>query len=650
MYNLVIVESPAKAKTIESYLGEDYKVVSSVGHVRDLAKSGPGGLGIDIEEDFKANYTYIRGKKKVVNEIVKLAKKADNIYIATDPDREGEAIGWHLLDILELDEEGMNRVVFSEITKNGVLNGIANVRSLDMDLVNSQEGRRKIDRIMGFKLSKLLQKKIRAKSAGRVQSVALLMIVIREKEILAFIPVEYWKMFASVDEKLLDYVHNNDKVVKEEIDVLYDKLLSSNNTLTVSDIKTRKRELKPKKVYTTSTFQQDAINRLGYNAKRTMMIAQRLYEGVEVAGELTGLITYMRTDSTRLSEDFVSDAKTYIDKEYGADYLGNYKQAKSKNAQDAHEGIRPTNLKYSPKRLKNILDEEQLKVYTLIWNRTIAALMSNAKTTSYTYILSSDVNVDFKTTNTIVDFDGFRKLYVEEIEDENEKFNYELGSVIEGVVFSKTQHFTQPKPRYTEASLIKELEENGVGRPSTYASIIDTLKTRNYVEVDQRRFKPTEDGTVVVKTLEDYFSDVINIEYTSKLEQDLDEIAIGEKTQVELLNKFYNDFDKLITNAYETMPEYVPEKTGNKCPKCGHDLVKRKGRFGEFEGCSNFPECRYIVVEQQESLADCPKCSGHVVEKKTRRGKVFYGCDNYPDCDFAVWNLDDLKKDNNDNA
>lgn len=647
MYNLVIVESPAKAKTIESYLGEDYKVVSSVGHVRDLAKTGPGGLGIDIENDFAANYTYIRGKKKIVNEIVKLAKKADHIYIATDPDREGEAIGWHLLDILELDEHDLNRVVFNEITKSGVNNGINHVRTIDMDLVMSQESRRKIDRIMGFKLSKLLQKKIRAKSAGRVQSVALLMIVNRENEILAFVPVEYYKMYAKFNDKTLEYINNKDKLPKEEITQLYERLIANNEYLKVADIKEVNKSLKPKKVYTTSTFQQDAINRLGFSSKKTMMIAQKLYEGIEIAGELSGLITYMRTDSTRLSDDFISAGKNHVLKKYGEEYVGDYKTSKSKNTQDAHEGIRPTNILYTPERVKNILDEDQFKVYTLIWNRTLAALMTNAKTKSLTYILASTSGIEFKTTNTKVIFDGFRKLYADQIEDESEAFDYKIGDVIDEVKYEITQHFTQPKPRYNEASLIKELEESGVGRPSTYSSIIDTLKKRDYVTNEERKFKPTESGILVVNTLSQYFSDVINIKYTSNLEAKLDEIAEGNDNQVALLSEFYEQFNGLVTEAYDKMPDYVAPKTGNICPKCGHDLVMRKGRMGEFEACGNFPECRYIVEQEREKLADCPKCGKPVVEKNTRRGKVFYGCSGYPDCDFAVWDLEKINEDEN---
>ncbi len=647
MYNLVIVESPAKAKTIESYLGADYKVVSSVGHVRDLATTGSGGLGIDVENDFAPSYTYIRGKKKVVNEIVKLATFADNVYIATDPDREGEAIGWHLADILELKLDAPNRVIFSEITKEGVLNGIENVRSLDMNLVDSQETRRKVDRIMGFKLSKLLQKKIKAKSAGRVQSVALLMIVNREVEIEAFIPVEYYKLFAKYNDKELDYVKNNDKVSKDEIMKLYDLVTNGKNELVVSEIKKSTKSLKPKKVYTTSTFQQDVINRLGYNARKTMQIAQKLYEGIEVDGQLTGLITYMRTDSTRLADGFVRDAKRYIKGAYGKEYVGEYKTKTTKNAQDAHEGIRPTNLFYPPSKLKGVLTDEQLKVYTLIWNRALAAIMTNAKTQTSTYIFSSEDNVDFKTTNTIVLFDGFRKLYAEEIEDENPNFDYKEGQVLSGCEFYNTKHFTKPKPRYTEASLIKELEENGVGRPSTYASIIDTLKTRNYVDVDARRFFPTKDGRDVVSFLEANFSSIINVNYTSDLENKLDLIAHNSAKQVEVLQEFYDDLEVLITKANEEVKDFVPEKTGNKCPECGGDLVMRKGRFGEFEACSNFPSCRYITPQEVDKLADCPKCGGPVVEKRTRRGKVFYGCNNFPKCDYAVWSEEELKKDTN---
>ncbi len=650
MYNLVIVESPSKAKTIEGYLGKDYKVVSSVGHIRDLATTGPGGLGIDVENNYQPEYKAIRGKKKVINEIVKLAKKADKVYIATDPDREGEAIGWHLADEIGLDLNENNRIAFLEITKNGVQRGLSEVSTLDMDLVHSQETRRMIDRIMGFKLSKLLQKKIKAKSAGRVQSVALRMIVEREVEIREFVPEEYWKLFAISGEKELAYVKNDKKVSKEEITKLYD-LVNDCANLIVSDIKTTKKKQQPKVAFTTSTLQQTAINRLNFSSKRTMMTAQKLYEGIEIEGKHQGLITYMRTDSIRLSNDFVKDTQKYITEEFGKDYVGKYGiKTKKENVQDAHEAIRPTNLTLTPNKVKPFLEPDQFRLYELIWKRTISAIMAPAQLQTDKYLFTSENGVEFKASNTKVLFDGYRKLFIDqEITDLNNEFDYILNQEVKIDEYKKTQHFTQPKPRYTEARLIKTLEENGVGRPSTYSSIIETLKTRNYVEVNERRFVPTESGELVVNRLIEYFGDLVNVEYTSLMESDLDLIAEAQKEQLEVIDNFYHKLEDLLIYAEEHMEKIEAEKTGELCPECQSDLVIRKGRYGDFVACSNFPKCRYIKQDEDKVHGTCPECdTGQVVEKKTKRNKVFYGCNNFPKCKYAEWELDKVKADQED--
>jgi len=642
MYNLVIVESPAKAKTIEGYLGSEYKVISSVGHILDLATTGPHGLGIDVENDFAPTYKFMRGKKKVFNDIQKLAKKADKIYIATDPDREGEAIGWHLAMELGLDVNDMNRIVFVEITKNAVIQGIEDVRCLDMNLVKSQETRRMIDRIMGFRLSKLLQKKIKAKSAGRVQSVALRMIVEREQEIRSFIPQEYWKLFAKTELLDLDYIGNEKKTSGDIIDQLYEQSIGDNKLL-VEDVKVRQKKVKPKTVYTTSTFQQDAVNKLGFTSRRAMSNAQRLYEGVSVNGEVEGLITYMRTDSNRLSPEFVKNCMGYIKTTYGEKYIGSYFSKKPKEGvQDAHEGIRPTNLNKTPEFMKQYLTEDEFKVYRLIWNRTIAALMASSELETCTYLFRNESNVEFKTSSTVVLFDGYRAVYMEEDEVTLDK-SYQVGDVVEVCEYFKTQHYTQPKPRFTEARLIKELEENGVGRPSTYASIIDTINERGYVNLVDKKFEPTESGELVIEKLTEFFEGIVNVAYTSQMEEKLDLIAMGQEYNLVLLNRFYDEFMLMLENADEKMEKIEAQKTGESCPECGHDLVIRKGRYGDFTACSNFPACKYVVLDEAKSHGKCPLCNdGTVIEKNTKRGKIFYSCSKYPTCDLAVWELSEL--------
>lgn len=638
---LVIVESPAKAKTIEGYLGSDYQVLSSVGHIMDLATSGPGGLGVDVENDFHPTYKVISGKKKVINELYKAALKADQVYIATDLDREGEAIGWHLANQLELDLNDKNRIVFTEITKNGILKGLEEPRKLNMDLVHSQETRRIIDRIMGFKLSGLLKNKIKVKSAGRVQSVALKMIVEREEEIKNFVSEKYAKLFATYKDLEFEYVKNDKQVGVDEINKLLDS--SQNQDLEVISKTTKEKKDNPKAPYITSTFQQDAINQLKFSSKKAMSVAQKLYEGIEINGKLQGLITYMRTDSYRLSADFIKATKDYINQEYGSEYVGDYKGRKNKNAQEAHEAIRPTNINLHPDSIKGFLTPDQYKVYKLIYNRSLACVMSPAKQEVTTYKFKNEAGVEFKFSYTKYPFLGYRKLNPPEVKEYSD---FNEGEVLNKIKYHITEHETQPQPRYTEARLIKELEENGVGRPSTYATIIDILKRRNYVEVVDKKFVPTEDGVLVTTSLDKFFNNIINVDYTASLEQELDEIAEANKSELEVLNDFYSTFIKQYDVAYKEMEKVAPKLVGEKCPECGSDLVERKGRYGVFVGCSNYPSCKYIKTSDKNIVADCPKCDGKIVKKLTKRGRVFYGCDNYPDCDYAVWKLEDLNKEN----
>lgn len=644
MQTLVIVESPAKAKTIEKYLGEGYKVLSSVGHIRDLATTGPGGLGIDVDDNFKPTYKYISGKKKIVNELIKEKNKSFKVLIATDPDREGEAIGWHLAQSLELDEKDNNRIVFNEITKSGVESGIANIRSLDMNLVHSQEGRRIIDRIIGFKLSALLKKKIKAQSAGRVQSVALRMIVEREEEIQKFIPVEYWKIQGFYKDLILDYEKNDDKVAKEEILKIFNKL-EQDKELVVTDIKETKKKVKPPKIFTTSTMQQTAVNNLSFSSKKTMTVAQKLYEGIDVGKGPEGLITYMRTDSTRISQDVEKTIYGFINANYGKEYVGYYIQKKVTGAQDAHEGIRPTNINNTPDKIKEFLSTDEYKLYKLIWTRTVKALMKEANTLTRTYILNHSSDTKFKTSATIDTFSGFKKL--NEKTSETKEINLKQGEKIEVDKFENTQHFTQPKPRYTEAKLIKSLEENGVGRPSTYATIIDILKKRDYVTVDKKAFIPTESGKLVTVKLKEFFSTFIDVNYTSKLEESLDLVALGKEEELKLLEEFYSYFTPLLENAQENMEKIEAEEVGRECPECGKPLVNRKSKYGTFVGCSGFPTCKYNEIEENV-VEECPKCKieerdGNVIEKKSKRGKIFYACNKFPKCDFAVWEIEAIK-------
>ena len=640
--NLVIVESPSKSKTIEKYLGKDYKVVSSKGHIRDLATSGKYGLGVDIEDGFKPSYVPIKGKGSVIKELKKDVKDSDMVYLASDPDREGEAIAWHLKDALGIKDKNYKRVLFNEITHDKVVDAINHPTVINTDLVKSQETRRILDRIIGFRLSKLLQSKIGAKSAGRVQSVALKLIVDREREIEAFVPEEYWTItakFKDYEASLFKYKDDDIELkTKEDADEVLSKI---SDTYEVISVEKKEKAKKSKLPFITSTLQQEASTKLGFPAKKTMSIAQKLYEGIDLGSETVGLISYMRTDSIRLSDEFIGPTMKYIEENYGKSYVGYVKKStKTENVQDAHEAIRPTSILREPVKVKQYLSNDEFKLYSLIYKRTLAALMSDAKVNQTTIIFDNN-DYKFKASGQIMIFDGYLKVY-QDYETSEDKILPELSEgekCITTDVLSE-QHFTKPPARYTEAKLIKEMEDLGIGRPSTYAKTIDTLKERNYVEMEDKKFKPTTIGIETTDKLQEFFSDLINVEYTRDMEEELDDIAEGSLVWNDVLKKFYDLFEPRVKDAFSDMEKKAPEETGEVCPECGNPLVKRKGRYGEFVACSNYPECKYIKKEEKEvvEIMDCPFCDGgKIVEKKTRKGKIFYGCSNYPKCKIAYW-------------
>ena len=639
--NLVIVESPSKSKTIEKYLGNDYKVVSSKGHIRDLATTGSYGLGVDVENDFKPNYVPIKGKSNVIKELKKYVKDSDMVFLASDPDREGEAIAWHLKDALGIKDNNYKRVLFNEITHDKVLEAIGNPTVIDDNLVKSQETRRILDRIIGFRLSKLLQRKIGAKSAGRVQSVALKLIVDREREIEAFVPEEYWKIIAIFPDYEAELFKYKDQDIELHSEEEANKVLDAlGEKYTVVSVETKEKAKKSKAPFITSTLQQEASTKLGFSARKTMSIAQKLYEGVDLEDETVGLITYMRTDSIRLSEDFVKPAFKYIEKEYGKKYLGTVKKSKKKNnVQDAHEAIRPTSVLREPKKVKPYLTSDEFKLYSMIYKRTLASLMADASVNQTTIIFDNN-DYKFKTTGSVLLFDGYLKIY-KDYEESEDKVLPEVGEkeVCTTTNVESSQHFTQPPARYSEAKLIKEMEELGIGRPSTYATIIDTIKSRDYVTLEDKKFKPTLIGIETTDKLQEFFSDLINTEYTRDMETDLDRIADNEISSVKVLKDFWSLFEPRVKDAFTDMEKKAPEETGESCPECGNPLVVRKGKYGEFVACSNYPECKYIKKEevQEVEICNCPNCDGKIVEKKSRKGKMFYGCNHYPKCKTAYW-------------
>ena len=639
---LVIVESPSKTKTIGKYLGNDYKVVSSKGHVRDLSTSGKFGLGVDVDNNFTPNYVPITGKKKVISELKKDCKASEKVFLATDPDREGEAISWHLYDSIGLKDNEYERVLFNEITEPAIKEAMKHTRKIDYNLVKSQETRRILDRIIGFRLSKLMQSKTGGKSAGRVQSVALKLIVDREREIEAFIPEEYWTIEALFDNfsSDLEKYKGNKIELKNEEDA--DKVLKElQDKFKIINIETKEKNKKGVMPFTTSTLQQACFTKFNFGSTRTMTVAQKLYEGKDIGTETVGLISYMRTDSTRLSDLFVNDVKNYIKEQYGEAYVGNVKIAKKKeNVQDAHEAIRPTSIKRTPESVKKYLTPDEYKIYSIIYYRALACLMSDAKVKQTSIILDNN-GYEFKSTGQVTIFDGFLKVYKNYMNTEDVELpELNVGDELTSNEIKKEQHFTKPVPRYTEASLIKEMESLGIGRPSTYAKTMDTLKKRAYVTVTDKKFFPTEIGIETTDKLQEFFSNIINVEYTANMETELDEIADNKMDNIKVLSDFYNDFEPLVEKAFTDMEKKEPTKTGEICPNCGSELVIRKGRYGEFTACSNYPKCTYIKQEKKElkEICDCPICKkGKIIEKTTKRNKIFYGCNNYPKCDYALW-------------
>lgn len=640
---LVIVESPTKVKSIGKYLGSDYIVSSSKGHIRDLSTKGKFGLGVDIENHFKPDYKTIKGKKSVIDELKKEAKKADKVYLATDLDREGEAIAWHLYDALGLKDENYSRVVFNEITKDTILKAIKDERKIDKDLVNSQETRRILDRIIGFRLSKLIQSKTDGSSAGRVQSVALKLIVDKEREIQAFNPEEYWTITAEFKDFTADLFEYKHKKIEVKTEIEADEILSKlSKAFEIEDIDKKLKNKSSKPPFTTSTLQQAASNKLRFSSRKTMQTAQKLYEGIDLENETVGLITYMRTDSIRLSNEFVSSAYKFIETKYGKEYTGPVKiSKKTENVQDAHEAIRPTSITRTPESIKKYLSDDEYKLYRMIYYRALASIMAPAKVEGTTVILNNN-DYQFKATGQIIIFDGYLKVF-SEYEETNDiilpPFDEYNSKIIVSNDITKKQHFTEPPARYTEAKLIKEMDELGIGRPSTYATIIDNIKKRGYVNLVERKFVPTEIGFEVTDKLQEFFSHIINVKYTADMETDLDKIAEGKEIWYEVLKEFYKEFEPSVKDAFDKMPKKEAEETGEMCPNCGHPLVIRKGKYGSFTACSNFPECKYIKQEPKEEkeICNCPNCDGKIIEKKTRKGKIFYGCNNYPKCKTAYW-------------
>ncbi|MBD5117227.1 MAG: type I DNA topoisomerase [Ruminococcaceae bacterium] len=653
MSDLVILESPSKAKTVQKYLGSKYHVVACAGHIRDLPKSK---LGVDVEHDFEPVYENKKDKAALIKDLKSYVKKSDTVYLATDPDREGEAISWHLAAVLGLDGSKPIRVTFSEITKSGVKVGMENPRSLDGDLINAQQARRILDRIVGYKLSPFLWKKVRrGLSAGRVQSVAVKLIVDRENEIKAFNPKEYW----SIDGKALTASNKKPFPIKlsevdgekaeisckEESDKILDYL--KDKDFTVDNIKKSTRKKQPAPPFTTSTLQQEANHRLSFNSRRTMKAAQELYEGIEIEGQgAVGLITYMRTDSLRISDEAKAAAAVLIKDAFGEEYLPEKPRVyKSKNnAQDAHEAIRPSTIDLTPQKVKSSLTSDQYKLYKLIWERFIASQMANAQLNTVAVTIKAG-NCTFKSNGYTVKFDGFTRLYTEASESDEENGGalpkLTAGEALTVKELAGNQHFTQPPPRYNEASLIKALEENGIGRPSTYAPTISTILDRHYVEFEQKQLKPTPLGDTITVLLEDHFKHIVDVKFTAKMESDLDKIEEGKEEWVDVLKEFYADFSKTLTQAEKDLDgkrvKVPDEPTDIVCELCGKPMVIKIGPYGKFLGCSGFPECKNTKRIVNETGGLCPKCGAKMLAKKSKKGKPFFGCENYKDCNYMTW-------------
>ena len=651
MSDLVIVESPAKAKTIKKYLGGNYEVIASMGHVRDLPKAR---LSVDIKKKFAPKYEIIKGKEKLVEELKELAEKSDKIYLATDPDREGEAISWHLAYILGLPLDDNNRVEFNEITKNGVTNGMAHPRSINIDLVNAQQARRILDRLVGYKLSPFISQKIRrGLSAGRVQSVAVRIIVDREEEIRKFKPEEYWTIDAkfipkgsrkSFSASLYSDANGKIKIENQEQAEKIEQDLADAEYM-ITKVKHGTRRKTPAPPFITSTLQQEASRKLGFQSRRTMKVAQELYEGVDIEGMgATGLITYMRTDSLRISDVAKEEAAKYILNRFGEKFLpAKPRVFKTKsNAQDGHEAIRPSMPSLSPEDVKASLTSDQFKLYNLIWNRFMASQMSDCiQKTTQAEILAKEYI--FKASGYYVDFEGFTTLYVESKDTEEEKSTQlpplEKDMPVKCKELKKNQHFTQPPARYTEASLIKALEEYGIGRPSTYAATITTITSREYVKREAKTLYPTELGEVMTNLLKERFPKIVNYKFTAQMEENLDEVEHGQEEWVELLDEFYSDFDKKAKEEMEGVKLQLKEdQTDIICDKCGRQMVVKVGRYGKFIACPGYPECKNVLKFVEKTGVKCPKCNGDVIVKHTKKKRVFYGCSNYPECDFVSWN------------
>ncbi|WP_247929359.1 type I DNA topoisomerase [Streptococcus intermedius] len=641
--NLVIVESPAKAKTIEKYLGRNYKVLASVGHIRDLKKST---MSVDFENNYEPEYINIRGKGPLINDLKKEAKKAKQVYLASDPDREGEAISWHLAHILNLNEHDKNRVVFNEITKDAVKNAFKEPRQIDMDLVDAQQARRVLDRIVGYSISPILWKKVKkGLSAGRVQSVALKLIIDRENEINAFKPEEYWTIdgtfkkgarqfqasFYSVNGKKMKLATNDD--VKNVLSQI------KSDEFTVESVEKKERKRHAPLPYTTSSMQQDAANKINFRTRKTMMVAQQLYEGINIGSGVQGLITYMRTDSTRISPVAQNEAAAFITERFGEKYSKHGSRIEnSSGAQDAHEAIRPSSVFNTPENIAKYLDKDQLKLYTLIWNRFVASQMTAAVFDTMSVKLEQN-SVQFAASGSQVKFDGYLVIYNDS--DKNKMLpEMEKGDIVKRVNTNPEQHFTQPPARYSEATLIKTLEENGVGRPSTYAPTIETIQKRYYVKLVSKRFEPTELGKIVNSLIIEFFPDIVNVKFTADMEAKLDDVEVGKEQWQKVINEFYQPFEKEVAKA-ETEMEKIQikdEPAGFDCEVCGSPMVIKLGRYGKFYACSNFPDCHHTKAIVKEIGVECPKChQGQIIERKTKRNRLFYGCNRYPDCDFTSW-------------
>ncbi|SHJ96320.1 type I DNA topoisomerase [Paramaledivibacter caminithermalis] len=644
---LVIVESPAKAKTIGKFLGRNYRVKASIGHVRDLPKSK---LGIDVENNYNPQYITIRGKGPVIKEIKAEAKKADKVLLATDPDREGEAISWHLANILSIDEKENCRIEFNEITSKAIKNAVKNPRPIKKKLVDAQQARRILDRLVGYSISPLLWKKIRrGLSAGRVQSVATKIICDREKEILNFKPKEYWTIdliLKSLDDSKkieASFYGTNDKKIElensEQVQSIIDNI--KNNSYDISNIEKKLKRRKPYLPFTTSSLQQEASNKLGYSTKKTMLLAQQLYEGIDVEGEGTvGLITYIRTDSTRISDEAKSEADKYIVDKFTEKYLAKQKRKvkNKKDAQDAHEAIRPTSVLRTPTAIRNSLSNDQYNLYKLIWERFVASQMADATYNSYNVDIVNGKYL-FKAKGVKQEFDGFLKVYSFAKITEKEVPDVKTGEVLKDEEINPKQHFTQPPPRYTEATLVKEMEEKGIGRPSTYSPTISTILSRGYIEREAKALKPTDLGFLINDILENHFADIVDVDFTANMESDLDKVEEGNISWIKIIDDFYKPFKKVLKKAEESIEKIdLTEKTDEICEKCGNYMVIKHGRFGKFLACSNYPECDFTKSIINKTGIKCPKCNGDIVVRKTKKGRYFYGCNNYPKCNFMTWN------------